>query len=149
MEKGKYINDERGTDEFLEEILNKYPDTKNMLKGFTYYKNTIGKFPTTKGALPHILTGVANDNSVPFVEYKEKAFLESPIYQEAIKKDFLVDVYAKAVFAPTESTIDAVGVVKNVSFVKPELKDVVNYFIDTYNSSVFSYLPHFLKKHFI
>lgn len=130
----------------FDELLETRPEVRELLKGFTYYKNTIGKFPSTKGALPHILTGIVNDNSKPFVCYKENAYLESPILQEARNQNFSVDMYTSSIYAPTKKTIEQVKCINNVAWNDPTHIDAINYYISVLNSSFFSYLPHFLKS---
>lgn len=132
----------------FEEMLKTNPDLRKVLRGFTYYKNTIGKFPTTKGALPQIITGVANDNTLPFTAYKEKAYLDSEIYPSARDSGLSVDVYTGYTFAPTEKAMRNLDCIKNVAVAKPCFLDAVNYFVTAINSSIFSYLPHFLKRYY-
>lgn len=47
------------------EILSSDPDVAKCLDGFIFYPDCIGGYPRTGGAVPHILTGLFYDNSVP------------------------------------------------------------------------------------
>ncbi|MBR2068147.1 MAG: sulfatase-like hydrolase/transferase, partial [Candidatus Gastranaerophilales bacterium] len=45
---------------------------KKELKDFTYYHNSIGRFPTTLMSVPFIQSGIPYDNTITMNEYKEK-----------------------------------------------------------------------------
>lgn len=133
--------------DLFDELLKAKPDVKEMLSGFTYYMNVIGKYPTTKGALPHILTGVENDNSRPFTEYKEHAFLTSRFLKNVSESQFDLSIFTSSVFAPSEKAINEVGCIKNGQSETLTLSDCVNWYIQAVNSSEFAYFPHFIKKY--
>jgi len=47
-----------------------YSDSKleDRFRGFTFYPDSLGAYPYTRGAIPHILTGLFEDNSKPLTE---------------------------------------------------------------------------------
>ena len=127
------------------ELLEKRPETADRLRGFTWYRNTIGFYPTTVGALPWIMTGVENDNSQPRDVYTERAFCTSPVLSAAAKNGFTTDIYTSQLLLPP-ADLDGVPV---SSFVRPEktISSAVNAYLDCFNAAEFIYLPHFLKCH--
>jgi len=50
-------------------IAQKYPSDITELDGFTFYRNTISQYPTTKASLPNILTGGVYKNKHPFYDF--------------------------------------------------------------------------------
>lgn len=52
-------------EEFFREIQAENLEFLEPLDGFTHFNNATGMYPTTKGALPFILTGLANNNEMP------------------------------------------------------------------------------------
>lgn len=55
--------------DYFEYITKNYPREVNDLDGFTFYRNTISRFPTTKTSLPSIMTGTIFRNEKPYYEY--------------------------------------------------------------------------------
>jgi hypothetical protein len=71
--------------DFFEEFAAKYPEEIRELDGFTFYRNTISRFPTTKVSVPSILTGTVFLNEMPYQEFVLKSYA-----------DFnLIDAYSK------------------------------------------------------
>lgn len=65
-----------------------------VLENFTYYPDTLSTYPTTKGALPHILTGVMYKNEQPYTKYIQEAYSNSTIYELLETNNYSVGVYA-------------------------------------------------------
>jgi hypothetical protein len=59
---------------YFELISEEFPNEVLFLDGFTFYRNTIGMYPTTRPSIPTIMTGLYFDNQVPFEEYERKAY---------------------------------------------------------------------------
>jgi len=55
--------------DYFDYIKNTYPDEIKVLDGFTFYRNTLSKFPTTKTSIPSVLTGSVYRNEKPFSNY--------------------------------------------------------------------------------
>jgi len=83
--------DEVQSDVF-DEIISESPYFKEKFSGFVYYPDTVAGFPFTETSVPNILTGTYYDNSVPFREYIEKAYLGNSIPKVLKEKDFQVDL---------------------------------------------------------
>ena len=133
----------------FEKILMQHPEVSDWLRGFTWHRNTIGLYPTTKGALPQIITGVANDNAVPYPVYKEHAYKTSKIMREAKANGFGMDLYVSPVFAPPKAMLGDMGFLENTSGPASSDSDgrAWNGFVSVVNSAIFTYLPHFLKRY--
>jgi hypothetical protein len=61
----------------FDKILAKEPELKERLSGFTWYRNTLGAFPSTSPSVPAILSGQWYDNSLPLPEFHEAALRRS------------------------------------------------------------------------
>lgn len=131
----------------FDELIEKKPELVKYLSDFTYYHNTIGKFPTTKGAMPHILTGIPDDNSMPFSQYKDAAYLNSPIYVSAATNGYTADVYCGSMMAPSLPVLRKLPLIENVGEPLEGVDDRLNKYVDVFNCSIFTYLPHFLKRY--
>ncbi|WP_339071122.1 sulfatase-like hydrolase/transferase [Pseudomonas idahonensis] len=59
------------SDIFLE-ISRKWPEEISFLKGFTFYPDTAGGFPTTVASVPLIMTGEQYKNELPIKEWTRK-----------------------------------------------------------------------------
>lgn len=128
------------------QLLKEVPGTADALTDFVSYDNTIGKFPTTQGALPHILTGVPNDNTKKYADYLDEAFTKSPFINEARKKEFDLYFYTYQTFAPRYKVLHHIPHIKNAEEVKFSFfKDDIGSYGSVYRCSFFTYLPHFLK----
>ena len=131
----------------FDELLQKDPEVKHMLKDFTYYSNTIGKFSTTKGALPHIITGIPNDNKYSYFEYLNKSFSESNFLKQLQKEKYKAHFYIGSVFTPSESVLNDFDCIENYSKADAGKTFKISY-KSVYWHSLFTYTPHFFKKAF-
>ena len=129
----------------FEELLEKDPEVKKMLKDFTYYPNTIGKYPTTKGAMPHILTGMVNDNTYTYYDYLNKAFVQSELLRQANKSDYKVYFYVADVFSPHISILKKTKV-ENILRNKYSVSNDILVYRNVFQNSLFIYTPHLLKR---
>lgn len=55
------------------EIAKRWPEEVEFLKGFTFYPDTAGGFPTTVASVPLIMTGEQYKNEIPIREWTRKA----------------------------------------------------------------------------
>ncbi len=117
---------------------------RDALKDFTYYPDTLGLYPTTKGAVPHILTGKVYTNEIPFSDYLAQAYGEAPLYKEMAKRGYSVCAYSDLRLMNRD-----VSVFENIY---PGVSRIANkpLFAKTlYSLVAFNYLPHQLKRHFV
>ncbi len=132
--------------EYMENILNGEQAEKYsaLFKDFTYYPNTLGGYPTTKGALPHILTGVRYKNEVPYEEYVSNAYASTDIYDLLKKKDYSIGVYTDGLFLNSDYMYCS-----NVYSGRVLIKNRLVFWKHINNLVLFNYLPHQLKRFFV
>lgn len=126
---------------YMNEIIEKRPEYKELFEDFTYYDNTLGVYPTTKGALPHILTGERYDNSIPYSDFIDYAFEKSVLYKNLFTEGFDIGVYISKAFIPSNADnyfINALSVEQKPSSYK-------NLGFMMYKATAFTYFPHAIK----
>lgn len=128
---------------YMNEILDKYPKYKELFKGFTYYNNTLGAYPTTKGALPHILTGERYDNSVPYNEYIDHAYDKTVLYDVLKREGFDIGIYANKAFISS----NCAEIFENINIATEEPSSCIKLGLMIYKATAFSHFPHFLKSY--
>lgn len=63
--------------DLFQEIIDEECSLKETFAGFTYFRNTLGGFPTTYASVPLILTGKYYDNSQPIQHFIKNSYLSS------------------------------------------------------------------------
>lgn len=131
---------------YMQELLNSdYGDTvRSVFKDFTYYPDTVGMYPTTKGAVPHIMTGRQYRNEVPYNEYIENAYEDNPLYNSLKNKDYIVEGYSLSYFYPTNNPMFS-----NVEYGYYQISNKDKFFIDFYKLLMFRTAPHCLKPYLL
>ncbi len=132
--------------QYLQEILagDEREFAQDVLRDFTFYPDTLGKYPTTKGALPHILTGVPYTNEVPFADYVRNAYVDNPLTDAFAKNHYSIGVYTSPKFLAADSIAYENVVKETFSVAKPAA------FASTlYKLVAFNYSPHDLRKYFM
>lgn len=127
---------------YMNEVLEKYPEYKKSFEDFTYYGNALGAYPTTKGAVPHILTGEGYDNSVQYTEYVESAYNKTILYDTLITKGYDIGLYTNKVFMSSSCA----GIVKNICAVQEEPSSYLKLGLMIHKTTAFSHFPHILKN---
>ena len=117
---------------------------EDILVNFTYYPDTMGAYASTKGALPHILTGIKYFNDRPYDEYVRIAHENSNLYKELLQNNYEVNVYTNKIYM--SPNVNLYANVKNDNYI---INDKVNLCKDYYKLVLFKSLPHFLKSRFI
>ncbi len=59
--------------DYFDQIATEFPDEIDEFDGFTFYRNTISRYPTTKASLPSVLTGALYKNDQNYYEYVLKS----------------------------------------------------------------------------
>ena len=118
----------------------RYP---GIFEDFTYYRNTVGMYPSTKGALPHLLTGVPYLNREPFDAYVKKAYEETTLYDTMAREGFQVSVYTDNTFVDP-----ACSEYSNIGQGRYRIGDWGAFAKDMYSLVAFNYMPHQLKRFF-
>lgn len=66
---------------FVTPMLEENPDYREIFEDFTYYPNTVGAYPFTMMAIPHILSGEWFENQESFWDYNVNAFKNAPLFE--------------------------------------------------------------------
>jgi hypothetical protein len=131
------------TDVF-QEIINEDNYYKDIFTGFTYFRNSLGGFPSTYLSIPLILTGQYYDNSVPAQEFIKNALSSSSSLPKVLKENgFVGNLFTRL----PRSFYFNEGIASN--FIKRKTPSIrskreIAYF---YDIVLFRYTPHFLKKY--
>ncbi|MCR4909479.1 MAG: sulfatase-like hydrolase/transferase [Lachnospiraceae bacterium] len=75
------------------DLIEKYPDYKNIFSDFTYYTDMQGMYPYTLYAVPYILTGQRYENETEFNKYFEKAMSKSPLLNMLEERNYKIGIY--------------------------------------------------------
>ncbi len=111
--------------------------------GFTFYPDTLGAYPTTKAAVPHILTGAWYYNDKPYAEYIQDAYRDSPILEALRANGYSVGLYTEDRLLNEDSDMYI-----NVDVGAYHVKDYPRFAAKVYQLVAFNYMPHQLKRFF-
>lgn len=78
---------------FVTPMLEENPDYREIFEDFTYYPNTVGAYPFTMMAIPHILSGEWFENEEPFWDYNVNAFKNAPLFAALENKGYRMGLY--------------------------------------------------------
>lgn len=130
--------------EYFREILETDPDFLEPLDGFTYFDNVTGMYPTTKGALPYILTGQIYENEQPYAEYVAEAYQNTSYYDDLTQAGYEVGLYSSPIFVPPTASDDVV----NYEQAELGVSSYGGLAGTLYKFVAFRYFPHMLKENF-
>jgi len=129
--------------ELMNKYLKEYPNSKKYFAGFTYLRNTIGMYPTTRGALPHLLTGVKNTNEHSVYNYITYAYENSDFLKKLKNKKFNIYYYTTSIFA----SFKKLGLISNIGILEKVKHAGFAFYFAVYRPTIFRYSPHFAKKY--
>ena len=131
---------------YMQELLNSdYGDkVRSTFEDFTYYPDTVGMYPTTKGALPYIMTGELYRNDIPYNEYIQNAYHNNSLYTKLLNENYAIEGYSYSVFYSTDNPVFS-----NVEHGFYQISDKGNFFVDFYKLSMFRIIPHCLKRYLV
>ena|GEM_PF-464408 len=123
------------------EIINENNYYKDIFKGFTYFRNSLGGFPTTYPSVPLIMTGKYYDNSIPIQDFLEREYSSNSLPLILKNAGFEVEVFplVPSYFYYHPSIISNINKKNNEICYKK--------FIYLSNLVFFRTLPHFFKKY--
>lgn len=75
------------------ELLSNHPEWKETFQDFTYYEDAMGVYSFTKPSIPFILSGEWYENQMPYPEYLENIYLNSPLFEKLEKQDYKMSIY--------------------------------------------------------
>ena len=122
----------------IQKILDENESYEDIFDGFTYYLDSLAGFPTTYASIPNILTGQYYDNSIPFSDFLDSAFV-SPSSIPKVLKDagFEVDCFTYPLFLDK----------RVMSNVKERAGIETTTIINIYDATFFRYAPDFFKRY--
>lgn len=127
----------------MTKLLDENPEYQELFNDFTYYKNTLSKYPYTTQSIPYILTGQAYRNETSYLKYNKIAYDESPLFKELESRGYSLDLY-EADLPEINNTdrFDSVistngNKIDNNKFASLEMK-----------AACYTYFPYFMKKAF-
>jgi hypothetical protein len=91
--------------DYFEKINKEYPAETRFLEDFTFYRNTISSYPTTRGSLPTIFTGKEYLNTEPIEPYLDKLFSQQSIQKAVSEKELNYSVVSLPTYAGDATTI--------------------------------------------
>ncbi len=115
-----------------------------IMDGFTYYPDTVGLYPTTKGAIPCMLTGKVYYNDMRYNDFVKQAYEDNSFYKELKDKNYSIMAYTQETFLNPEA-VDY----RNVYEGTYKISDPYLFGRKIYKLVAFNYAPHQLKKHFL
>jgi hypothetical protein len=123
--------------DYFDYVLKKYHEDLSFFDGFIFYRNTISKFPTTKGSLPSILTGAVYQNEQKYLDY---------ISDSRKKFDLMYaynDMSYKTCFVGIKGTYPDVISMKRI--VDMSNTNKINPLVEYFDYALFRALPTFFK----
>ena len=121
-----------------QEIINENDDYKKMFAGFTYYRNTIGGYPTTIASIPLILTGKYYNNSVPLPTFYQISY-ESSLPKTLKENGYIVDMHGSDYLGYPKDNVNIKKFPFDYELILPQLTQLTKL-------TLFRHFPHFLKE---
>lgn len=127
------------TDVF-QEIIDENIQYKNIFDGFTYFRNSVGGYPTTYPSVPLLLTGQYYDNSIPIQDFFKKAYLSNSI-------PFKLKRLGYDVYLPIKNYIYCdTQIASNLSFKRDLFHFKIKEIAPLLSFTLFRYSPHYIKE---
>jgi hypothetical protein len=124
--------------DYFNYLAEKYPLEVKELDGFTFYRNTISRFPTTKTSLPSIITGIPYRNEKPYENYLADSYAHFNILQVYRNRSYSINFVGQLMNVfPDIVSMEKVAYKARNGYLYPVFE-----YLDF---SVFRTLPTFLK----
>lgn len=123
---------------------NDYQNQADIFENFTYYKDSLGAYPTTKCALPHILTGRWYQNDVPYTKYVEQSYIDNEIYSAFRANDYSLGMYTYSGFLSPD-----INLYENIEIGRYRISNKVGFAKKILKIISFNYMPHQAKRFFV
>lgn len=128
--------------QYFKELLQKEPELKSELDGFTYYSNTTGCYCFTKYAIPFLLSGkFCYQGDVE--AWKAVACEEEVYWDAAIQNDWEMSVYTASLEVPERVGENAINFVKT----KAQISDRKRFTMALYQLVMCKYFPDIVKPY--
>jgi hypothetical protein len=124
------------------EIVEEDDGQRTIFRDFTYFRNSLGGFPTTQGSVPLILTGRYYQNAEPYHRFVKTVFLADSLPKILKESGYRVHLYPFIHPIYLSSDI-ATNFVRRARWRRTVVKETA-FICDI---TLFRCLPHFLKKY--
>ncbi len=116
---------------------------EDIFENFTWYPDTLSAYPTTRAAMPQILTGKWYENREPYEDFVAAAWEESPGFQALQERDYRVAVYTDPFYLSEDYTR-----YENTERGRVRIADRGEFARVLWRLVCFNYMPHQLKAAF-
>ena len=123
-------------------IMEENPEYNEIFEDFTYYANTLGKYPCTSTAVPHILSGKTFLNTQDFNEYNLSVYQDGEFFASLEQKGYKLGMYS----AETPCLNESIFRFDNILNQKSKVNSYLEYAEQVIKLVGFRYAPHELKK---
>ena len=79
--------------DIFQDVIREDADLRSSFDGFTYFRNALAGSDGTIVSIPNMLTASNYDNSVPYLEYVKRSFLENSLPRTLAEYGFSIDAY--------------------------------------------------------
>lgn len=117
-------------------------DFRGIMEDFTYYPDTLSVYPFTKASLPSILTGEVNYNKIPFQDYCNSAYNQSPLFDKLVQNDYEINLYSNQIYWVGEKNYN----IENTESIYDILIDLNLFMKEEWKYILFKYMPYGLKQ---
>jgi hypothetical protein len=134
--------------DIFQKIIDEDPEYADMFKGFTYYRNNVGGFPSTYLSVMYILSGKFYNNSIPIQQFIKDASLHDSLPVLLKENGVRTDVRAilQTIFPSHEiyDTIDGLSWKTNEEYSVRNISEIT----PLYRLTLFRFVPQALKRYF-
>ena len=131
--------------DIFHEIVDENPEYYSIFKGFTFFKDTLGVFPTTKMSIPAILTTKVYKNLSPMSRFMAKKIYKRSIHSRIKQADFQVDLVCGNIYRGRKRNFS-----QHFEICRPYNVGKSTYFVSNLTMVLdfvmFRNAPHFLKR---
>ena len=120
------------------------PRQEEIFENFTWYPDTLSAYPTTRAAMPQILTGAWYENAEPYEDFTAAAWEENPVYQALTDQDYRVAIYTEPFYLSGDETM-----YENTEYGQYRIADRAAFARCLWRLVFFNYMPHQLKASFV
>ena len=127
----------------FERVLANHPEYRENFKDFTYFSNMLSGYTQTNNSVPHMVSGVWDEGKENYLDYRERAFDESPLFDRLIRENYRIGFYDDCVPAECEKVYKFQNIKHASSGRRPELKSFVKNQLELVG---YRYAPFDLKR---
>ncbi len=128
--------------DIFQDIILEDDNLRASFDGFTYFRNSLAGSDATAVSIPNILTAVNYDNTIPYLDFVKKAFLDNSLPKILKEYGFTIDLYPIAKYSVYDN-------LSGVALSKKKLWDWNSFFKEQAfitDLALFRSSPHFIKE---